>query len=259
MAQLHQIVGGLLRDIAKARFGSDLYSRSIARYYEARSLLRQFPVPRTEIDEVELELKFAIDGISVEPVQNETREATLAIILERETEAIAQKVMDAIRETAHKLIVEHKRQIGLAGLMVKLRQHILSSFLANSDTWINSEGTLDLKAAVSGLKQAVESLLELVFPDEKKAFYGQLDELFESDSRNSIFAQLYDLNKKVAEIWHEESQSRIEIEVDRERLTKMTSDMICSIKIKSHVRNYVWMDVEAKDDVKEPWRTLTHE
>ena len=64
MADLQQIVGAILRDLAKARFSSDIYSRSIARYYENDLLLRRFSVPRADIEEVEVDLKFSIAEVT---------------------------------------------------------------------------------------------------------------------------------------------------------------------------------------------------
>lgn len=259
MAQLHQVVGGLLRDIAKARFGSDLYSRSIARYYESLSLLRQFPVPRTEIDEVEIDLKFTIDGMTEEPVQNETREATFAIVLERANEAIAETVMESIRATASRLIADNQRTISPLGVLVKLRQHILGCMSQNSNTWIDSKGVLDINAASLGIRQSVELLLEKIFPGQKQAFSNQLDNVFTATEGHTVSVQLKKLSGTISELWQQESQSRIEIVVDRDKMIQMNHEMICSIKVKAHVRNYVWMDVDSKDDVDEPWRTLTHE
>lgn len=259
MAQLHQVVGGLLRDIAKARFGSDLYSRSIARYYESLSLLRQFPVPRTEIDEVELDLKFTIDGMTEEPVQNETREATFAIVLERANEAIAQTIMDSIRVTATRLIADNQRKISPLGVLVKLRQHILGCLSQNSNTWVDSKGVLDVDAASRGIRLAVEQLLEKVFPGQKQDFSNQLNHVFTETEGNEVSAQLKKLSDTISELWRQESQSRIDIVVDRDKMIQMNHEMVCSIKVKTHVRNYVWVDVDPKDDVDEPWRRLTHE
>ncbi len=74
MPELHHILGSIFRDIAQSVFTSDMYSRDISRYYEQDPLLRHFPVPRTEVDELEVQLKFAIANIDLNPVQSVSRE-----------------------------------------------------------------------------------------------------------------------------------------------------------------------------------------
>lgn len=98
MADLQQVVGAILRDLAKARFGSDLYSRSIARYYENDYLLRKFPVPRSDIEEVEIDLKFSISEIQSSAVNTEGREANVAVLLERAVEELVATFLDLARD-----------------------------------------------------------------------------------------------------------------------------------------------------------------
>ncbi len=80
MPELHHILGSLFRDVAQSIFTSDMYSRDISRYYEQDALLRHFPVPRTEIDELEVQLRFAIGGIEINPAQTVGRESSAATL-----------------------------------------------------------------------------------------------------------------------------------------------------------------------------------
>src|SRR3954447_17937882 len=77
MAELYQVVGAILRDVSQARFMSDLYSRQISYIYENDSLLRRFPVPRGEIEEVEFNLPFVIREVSVDESRHQSRNAAI--------------------------------------------------------------------------------------------------------------------------------------------------------------------------------------
>lgn len=60
MAEFHHIIGALLKDITQARALSDRYSQEVSRYYQGDEQLNLFPIPRTEVDNVQLHLKFVI-------------------------------------------------------------------------------------------------------------------------------------------------------------------------------------------------------
>lgn len=61
MAEFHHIIGALLKDITQARALSDRYSQEVSRYYQGNEQLNLFPIPRTEVDNVQLHLKFVIN------------------------------------------------------------------------------------------------------------------------------------------------------------------------------------------------------
>src|SRR5512139_2477094 len=96
MAELHHILGSLFSDIAQSVFTSDLYSRDISRYYEQDGLLRHFPVPRTEISELEVELKFAIAGVELNPTQSIGREANAATLFIDYSYNLSESFYDAL-------------------------------------------------------------------------------------------------------------------------------------------------------------------
>lgn len=63
-AEMYEVVAAILRDIAQARYTSDIYSSLISRDYERDEILRLFPVPRSEIKEFEIDLNFSIFDIN---------------------------------------------------------------------------------------------------------------------------------------------------------------------------------------------------
>jgi hypothetical protein len=60
MAKLNQIIGAILTEITKAQATSDAYSRNLKSSYREDPFLKLLSVPRTEVKNVTIDLKFAI-------------------------------------------------------------------------------------------------------------------------------------------------------------------------------------------------------
>lgn len=60
MAKLKQVIGAILSDITKGQAISDAYSRDLKSSYREDPVLKLISVPRTEIKDVTIDLKFAI-------------------------------------------------------------------------------------------------------------------------------------------------------------------------------------------------------
>lgn len=67
MADLNEVVGAVLRDLAAARVTGDLFSRDASQAYQADSILAAFPVPRIEIAQANIEIAFAVTSITKQP------------------------------------------------------------------------------------------------------------------------------------------------------------------------------------------------
>ena len=59
MPQLSNVLAGILRDITTARFQADTASAKLVEYYKKDPVLQCFPVPRVEIKELNIQLRFA--------------------------------------------------------------------------------------------------------------------------------------------------------------------------------------------------------
>lgn len=64
MPKFKDVVGSIMRDITEARVLADNASSAICRQYEKDDILKHFPIPRVEIKDIEIDLKFAINQIS---------------------------------------------------------------------------------------------------------------------------------------------------------------------------------------------------
>ncbi len=63
MPKLSEVLGTILQNVVSARQQSDAYTASILPQYAADKILKHFPVPKIEMKEMELSLKFAITSI----------------------------------------------------------------------------------------------------------------------------------------------------------------------------------------------------
>lgn len=59
MAQLSEILASVLRDVALARAESDKMSARLAQEYSKDEMLKHFPVPRVDIDQMTIQLRAA--------------------------------------------------------------------------------------------------------------------------------------------------------------------------------------------------------
>ena len=86
MVRLSNVVGGIMRDLARSHSVSDAYTVDTLESYRQDPVLGQFPVPRMAIREVQLTLRFAVSDVQ-DPVVEEdpgaVRELWLRTVQER--------------------------------------------------------------------------------------------------------------------------------------------------------------------------------
>jgi hypothetical protein len=63
MADLAEFLGTVFRNLTQARVASDLFSRDVGRQYQKDPVLVEFPVPRLEVKEANIRLRFAVNAL----------------------------------------------------------------------------------------------------------------------------------------------------------------------------------------------------
>ena len=251
MAQLHEVVGSILREVAKSRFSSDLYSRTISRYYERDSLLRRFPVPRTEIDEIELELKFLIDEMIHDPAAEEGRESTIAQALVNLSDALMVGFFHNLILSSTKLGYDRPPQHFFSSIhRINLRQFLIRYFQDNRHLLVSENGTFDVEAAFVHLEpHLLPKIKEIVLanpPDESQGVSDQLLEEIKKDIIDGM--QLQQLIKSAGEtienVWNPKGDAKVSVEVEAGKLMETDPELLSMIKIKATVRNYAWDRVD---------------
>ena len=226
MADLQQVVGAILRDLAKARFSADLYSRSISRYYENDYLLRRFPVPRADVEEVELDLKFSIAEVPGSEVNNESQEANVAVLFERSVERLVATFLDIA---------------GQREATDKSYTHL-----------IDDDGNFNAALALSELERPFRWAME---PYAKEIYTqgGEAEREMKRDLREMVLPLIGGAEIKraveamgpaIKTIWQGNSDARLEIMIEGGQLSQLGEAALSSLKIKAVVRNMVWTEVK---------------
>ncbi|MGF1629109.1 MAG: hypothetical protein ACFCUT_06530 [Kiloniellaceae bacterium] len=262
MADLQQVVGAILRDLAKARFSADLYSRSIARYYENDYLLRRFPVPRADVEEVEIDLKFSIADVPESEVNHESQEANAAVLFERSVERLVATFLDvarlrndedqAFRDTWWKYL---DKGFNSTELRIEMRQKVLRYFIESYTHLIDDEGKFSTDLALGELERPIRWAME---PYTKETYVQGSDAevAMKRDLRDMVLPLMAHKDIKTAmaamapaikAIWQGNSDARLEIMIEGGKLAQLSEAAISSVKIKAVVRNMVWTEVKVGD------------
>ena len=265
MADLQQIVGAILRDIAQARFSSDIYSREISRYYEQDSLLRRFPVPRTEISEVDLDLKFAVSGVDSDEAGGAGDETSTATVFTKASYRIAQRFFDAASEAARTGAGERpddEAWTDLAGLLqrtsprIDLQQDVLEHLERNQGHLVQ-EGKLDRSALFVSLHELLSGFLDALL-SKTGVERAQADPLFQAIEGGAVLReQLDQLAQDVERALDLGGDRRVQVEVTAAYLREVPAEVVSTLHIKAAVQNYMWSEVGEVDGRK--WRKLSPE
>jgi hypothetical protein len=263
----------------------------LSKYYEQDPLLRRFPAPRTDIDEIEIDLKFAISGLEVNPSQEENREAMAATIYVKYSDYIAQAFFDAILNTLNKLKEDQKideekidsqtlRKIHGLEHRIYLRQDLLLYFQSHKGRLLTRirDGSVykDIKEKI--LHRVFEKIDEDELSEEQlrlaKSLLFQMSNLSTADLallEKHVFKDIIDKKlKKILQemkeplsfVWERSGDSKLEgdkkisVEVTADKLAETPESVISHIKIKARVQNYIWTKVEHEG---RQWRSLNPE
>jgi hypothetical protein len=261
MPELHQILGSLFSDIAQSVFTSDLYSRDISRYYEQDGLLRHFPVPRTEISELEVELKFAIAGIELNPTQSIGREANAATLFIDFSYTLSESFYEALHETLVDLKGQNKpiddtllSQAASQVNAIYLRQDLLRYFQRDQGS-LMVEGKFQVEKAQREirdiLRKHLDGLLGEGWTDRDKK------DVFDRVSRSlKLESGLKALEEPLRYAWNRAGDFKVDVEITAGKLSELNSEQLSSVHIRTRVRNYKWSEVEHQD---RRWWTLNPE
>ncbi len=258
MAELHHIVGSLLRDISQARMVSDIYSRNISNYYEQDPLLRRFPTPRAEIDEVEIDLKFILEGMISNPSQNESRETSCVSLFTNYSFAVTENFFSILiteSKPVHNKMTEENRDRLISNdpkqasgwaqfeYRIYVKQSLVLLFQRNRDRFIVN-GTLQEVVVYAEVRKILEDWANTLLddPNLKKTEIRSIRSktLKVLDLKKSI----KEMAKPILEVESGDGDLKLDIDVTLAKLMEAPEAAISSIKIKSKVRNYVWSKIE---------------
>ena len=295
MSQLNQILGAILRDIAQARVTSDMYSRDVSKYYERDSLLRLFPIPRAEIKEVEINLNFSIKDVNeVKTDESVYEKCDISVVnglFNGYSETIITEVIDKIKENDNVKWNEWEKEYGIEDLdklfFNILKPKLVNYFENNIDTlirWVILESKLkqkdpstdaQTKDIVFNRDEAVDKVLAILRDNlyAKRGFEfiedttrrvtikKKVGNVFNNESSRSHIRTI--LEKTIDSLFSElkkefkvSERYKIDVGVTLDELKDLPPDQVCSVKITSELRNYVWSQVEEEKGGKSARRLV---
>jgi len=258
MAELHHILGSIFRDIAQARVTSDLYSRNISKYYEQDPLLRRFPTPRTDVEEVEVDLKFVLSGLEQTATQDEGRETSTATVFTKIAKDISEGFFDSIIEMAKEhanFSPDTAKKLKGFEHRIYLSQDLLLYFQRQRSHLIK-EGKFDYKQARDSINQLLKRSLNELLGDSGLTNKQQSDLEKKVFKALNVESQLESIRKPIQEAYKGDGDFQVAVEVTVDKLAETPDSAISSIKVKARVRNYVWSKVEHEGKT---WRALNPE
>ena len=98
MSQMNQIIASLLSDINEAKSKADESSRNLAQQYAADEILRYFPVPKIGIQNLEVEIKYAIESVEEKPIQSSQSQQRLTAFIQTFSNDTAKEIRAGIRK-----------------------------------------------------------------------------------------------------------------------------------------------------------------
>jgi hypothetical protein len=286
MPELFQVVGSILRDIAQARAISDLYSRDISRYYEADPVLRRFPVPRAEISEASFSVAFLIDEVVLDENRRNARDASVSQVFETYSANVVRAALKALRkettvlksagltkDEASALDNFEARFLG-EDYRNLLRARLVRFFEENQDALFPPDGKFQKDFALQHITAFIEGLVssEPAMKDALQALAtapvpvggaARVDakvnaERIEREILAAVATELDSMGQEIKNVaeWAQDFKVNVEIKPDK---IQAAAGAVCSITVKSTIRNYTWSKVGDDPQDIHSLRTLSPE
>ena len=256
MAELKDVVGALLKDLAHARVLADLFAREVSHEYEKDPLLSAFPVPRAEIREVSMQLRFLVNAVEAAKVDVQALARAQAL---EHAGALA-------REVFSEFIEKHPQAAELLKLLAEKKLDLEAALRTAVSNAVLADPALieaALRSKPEGLAKAAAAELGRVLfedPDLKKVLaraerITALRAALQEKSAAMAGRLAAGLAASVAAA--EKLAVRIDVGVTRKELAEAPEFLLSQITLTAGIRNYQW--VEAGEQEGRPVRHLQPE
>ena len=180
--EMHQVVGAILKDITKAREISDRYSNYVGEGYrpkltdegsiENENQLISYSVPRAEISDVNVNLKFAIDKVEEAQDADEANQFFFNTIIEKYLDILTDAYLNTVKT------VENFSTQQLQSYQINIRDSIAQWI---QDTFICeiSEEQKNLQIQIKKEKESIKKTIIEDFTNHLKKIPIPLSNIFE--------------------------------------------------------------------------------
>jgi hypothetical protein len=256
MAELTEVIGTILKDLAHSRVISDAFTRDVSREYEKDPILVDFPVPRVEIREAKVDFKFAVNHVGSRAIDRDT---VLQAQVREMTAAIGKGLFETLvlRSPARKKLVQ----------VLAEKEIQLDRFLAAVSAEVVGANRSALDSALAGKPATLVRRIQVA---EEKALRSQaaIWEILKSVNQVAAIQEL--LTSIVsAEVENLASQFQnasaaagrealsVDVAVTKKELLDVSEIVMSQISLVTEIRNYEWHEVG--DENGKPIRRLRPE
>jgi hypothetical protein len=236
MPAMGDVIGALATHIARGRSQGDLSTVEVARLYQEHPLLSTFPVPRVSIDEIVLDLKFAVNETPIPPksVSGLVRERLI-----RETGALLAK---AIREDVQVAALAQKSPVFASTL-----ETVSAQTIARIEELIPEGVAIDPKSIGRSLASTARIQLAAVATPAEARLEERIVREFVAKGSAEIEARLgaaveASLSKTLAGLPMD--PSRLSIQLTAAELQSIPPDRIQTMRLTFKESDRSWTQVE---------------
>ena len=164
MSQLNSIIASILSDVNEAKSIADEASREIAKSYASDQILRYFPVPRIGIQNLEVEIKYAVQDVEELPINDSQLKKKMADFIS----VFSRETAKELKKSVGKVIRNHDLYKGLGKAYpseeweIEIGETILN--VLNKSVQGNDTSKIE-EIAKEGMKKSLPEL----FPSVKKS------------------------------------------------------------------------------------------
>ena len=247
MAELKDVLGAVLKDMAHSRVISDQFSSEVSQEYDKDPILGVFPVPRVEIREASINLKFAVNA--VEKSVADIAGAARALSAGHSTEMVSAILRDVIEKHPQAAEIQKLLETKNLDLEERLRAAGAAAIVA------------DPKALESARKGETDALAKRVAVDVSAALLEDADlkRLLVSrgvrvgairqaiQERANAAAKSFGTELEAEAAAAERQSLRIDVGVTRKELADTPELLVSQISLVAQIRNYEWVEVGEED------------
>lgn len=247
MAELNDVLGSILKDVARSRVISDLFSRDVSLEYSKDELLGAFPVPRVEIKELTVGLKFAINSVGRRMVNPDDVKKQLV------SEAVAQ-LSDQLHSD---LILSHpnrdelQRIIQSKGVIFRRAEYLTTIgqvILERIDDLDSPEQQQAITAKVRSLtERGLRESSELWEVMKRGIKIAEIQKLVDDRTMTVVAKLAKDMNLALQAL--ERQNLAVDIAASKTELIDVPEAILSQISVVAGIRNYEWVEVTEDDKV----------
>lgn len=252
MADLAQILGAVLRDVTHSRVISDIFSRDVSREYQKDPVLVEFPVPRLELKEASIQLRFAVNALDRKRID---LPALSLPILRSQVALLGKEIRnDVIAKSPERdQVLKVLSEKGLdpeQGLPAAIERAALSDAKAFEAALEGQPATL-----ARNVRNALDTLL-LGDPTLRKMLIrGTKLTAVREALRAKATAMVERFLREVSEsrVDFEQRALSVDAAVTRKDLAEVPESILSQITLTTQIRNYEWSET-GEADGKPIWR-----